>query len=192
MGLRKRCAGAALPLPLRRLGAALLEAQMWCFGCDVRSAHGNLLVQYGFRRVASPDPRFHSAYEHDNGLKLWSWGLWMSKNSGSLYVPRQHFELFYTPCVVTPRIWQPNDLPEMLAGPAAVEDHPAWLLLGALCDAVCAYEMWICETLGSAYRQQAIDSQPAPRARKDISAQNLVSHWQCISAGVTPCPVRIV
>jgi hypothetical protein len=185
MGLGKRRNGAPLPLPLRRLGSHLLEVQMWCFGCDVRSAQGNLLMQYGFRRVASPEPRFHSAYEHENGLKLWSWGMWMCQNGGSLYVPRQRFELFYTPCVVTPRIWQPNDLPETLTVPAPLGNHPVRLLLGALCDAVCAYETWLCETLGSAYRQRAIDSQPAARASKDIRAQYLVSHWQSISAGVT-------
>src|SRR5687768_12975270 len=48
-----------LPKALEKQGEALLEQQMWCWGCDVRRQEGNLLLAYGCERRASPDSRYH-------------------------------------------------------------------------------------------------------------------------------------
>lgn len=51
-----------LPPKVQHTANALMEQQMWCWGCDVRRADGNLLMLYGAEKRPSPEPRFHSAY----------------------------------------------------------------------------------------------------------------------------------
>jgi hypothetical protein len=180
----KKPRGYALPSAVRKVGACLLDVQMWCFGRDVLSQHGNLLLAYGFRRQPSPDARFRSRYEHDSGWQLWSWGLWISQMGASLYLPRQRFELFYMPCAARPQIWQPEHLPPVRAPHGLDEVAQALTLFEQLCGAVAAYEAWVQSTVGQAYRQQTIEQHPSYRHYRHINAESLVGQWQSISSGV--------
>ncbi len=184
MASKKKQVGHALPAPVRKLGAALVDVQMWCFGRDVLSPHGNLLLAYGFRKHPSPDARFHSTYQHANGWQLWSWGLWISQTGGSLYLPRRRFELFYMPCAAQPLIWQPEDLSKLQAPRAADELAHALTLYKALCEAIIAYERWVQRQFGAAYRQQTIEQHPAYRHYQHLNAESLICQWQSISSGV--------
>lgn len=184
MASKKKQVGYALPLAVRRIGEALLDVQMWCFGRDVLSREGNLLLTYGFCKQPSPDPRFHSAYQHPSGWQLWSWGLWISQIGGSLYLPRQRFELFYMPCAAQPLAWQPDALPSVYAPTDPSEVAQALALYTALCDAIVRYERWVQATMGTAYRQQTIEQHPSYRHYRHIDAATLIRQWQSISSGV--------
>ncbi len=183
MAAKKKHVGYALPAGVRKVGAMLLDVQMWCFGRDVVSKHGNLLLAYGFHKQPSPDARFHSLYQHDSGWQLWSWGLWIGQTGGSLYLPRQRFELFYMPCAAQPLIWQPDDLPHVQAPCDAAELAHALALYNALCSAIVAYERWVQSVVGVAHRQQTIEQHPSYRHYRHLNAESLICQWQSISSG---------
>ncbi|MCS7071280.1 MAG: hypothetical protein NZM00_07225, partial [Anaerolinea sp.] len=106
-----------LPDELLRLGPALIDAQMWCLGCDVRHPAGNLLCAYGLERRPSPDPRFHSAYMQVGAdgwaITLWGWGIWTAApDHGSLFISRDRLRLAWTPrAEPVPQAWTADDLP---------------------------------------------------------------------------------
>ena len=102
---RHHVAGLLLKLPegVFKTGIGLIDQEMWCWGCDVRRAEGNLLTQYGFTKRPSPEPRYHSAYTlygviPDGTLTLWGWGLWIAApERGSLFISRDRFRVRWIP-----------------------------------------------------------------------------------------------
>jgi hypothetical protein len=68
-----------LPEPVRRHGAELLHLQCWLWGCDIRRAGGNLLLEYGFSRQRPPSGAVGSsaylmALESGTHVVLWGFG----------------------------------------------------------------------------------------------------------------------
>ncbi len=117
----------SLPAAVRASGEALLDQQMWCWGCDVRRAEGNLLAEYGCTKRPSPDPRFHSAYTFPNALPGGALTLWG---------------------------WQERDLSP---GGGQIELLCAYTLLCAACRWIADYEGWVMRCCKPWYRAQAIE-----------------------------------
>ena len=65
---------------VQRFAAALLDQQMWCWGCDIRHGEGNVLLQYGFSRWRPPEGTLGStAYQLEappsRQVVLWGFGV---------------------------------------------------------------------------------------------------------------------
>lgn len=158
-----------LPKALEKWGEALLEQQMWCWGCDVRRQEGNLLLAYGCEQHPSPDPRFHSAYSYqlcaDCVLTLWGWGIWMAREgTGSMFLSRSRFRVSYTPEVhLYPQAWQEDDLPSVKSprDPAA-QTNTRCLLVKAIAW-MGDYEHWLACHIEPHYREATVAAWPQRR-----------------------------
>jgi hypothetical protein len=179
-----------LPAVVRASGEALLDQQMWCWGCDVRRASGNLLTQYGCIKRSSPDPRFHSAYTRQDvlpggALTLWGWGVWIAApDHGSLFVSRNRFTVRWLPHVdIAPIAWQERDLP---LGCTLHDPSDALSLLCAACRWIADYEGWVMGCCNPSYRAQALEAWPARRRFKGgVSAEHMATQWNEMSRALS-------
>ncbi len=190
MGKRNRhhAAGLLLKLPegISKTGIGLIDQQMWCWGCDVRRAEGNLLIEYGFTKRPSPEPRYHSAYTlcgviPDGALTLWGWGLWIAApERGSLFISRDRFRVRWIPeADLAPSAWQERDLPR---GCVDIRVSDAYLLLHAAFLWIAAYERWVAESVELCYRASTLSAWPQRRRFKgDISTEQIADQWEAIA-----------
>ncbi len=193
MGKRNRhhAAGLLLKLPdgVSKIGIGLIDQQMWCWGCDVRRAEGNLLTQYGFIKRPSPEPRYHSAYTlysviPDGALTLWGWGLWIAApERGSLFISRDRFRVrWIAQPDLCPLAWQEHNLPR---GSADVRLTDALFLLREAVLWIARYEKWVGAHCDPTYRTRAIDTWPQRRQFKGgISSEKVADQWEAIAAGL--------
>lgn len=178
-----------IPSALHKLSEALLDQQMWCWGCDVRRASGNLLLAYGFEQRPSPNPRFHSAYTvritSSCTLTLWGWGLWVAApERGSVFASRDRFRVRWTPQTdLAPLAWQERDLPR---GSADVRLMDALFLLREAALWIAGYERWVGAHCDPDYRPRAIDAWPQKRQFKGgISSEKVADQWETIADKLT-------
>lgn len=177
-------------LALRKLGAPLLDLQMWCWGCDVRRQEGNLLTAYGLTRLPSPEPRYRSAYTcglcENCRLTLWAWGLWLADPQfGSLYLSRSRFQIRTSGTAhPQPNAWNENALPATAAPQTEAEWHASFQLFAAVCAWVGAYEQWVTAATERGYREAAAASWPQRRCYPQFTAQagEPVGAWSQLSA----------
>lgn len=186
MGKRNRhhAAGLHLKLPngVSRTGIGLIDQQMWCWGCDVRRAEGNLLIQYGFTKRSAPEARYHSAYTlygviPDGALTLWGWGLWIAApERGSLFISRDRFRVQWIRHTdLAPSAWQERDLPR---GCADIRFSDAYLLLHAAFLWIAAYERWVVAVHEQSYRARTIEVYPQRRRFKGgVAAERMSAQW---------------
>ncbi|MBK8031816.1 MAG: hypothetical protein IPK17_20500 [Chloroflexi bacterium] len=186
MGKRNRqhAGGRLLNLPddIFKTGIGLIDQQMWCWGCDVRRAEGNLLTQYGFIKRPAPEPRYHSAYTlyeaiPDGALTLWGWGLWIAApERGSLFIGRDRFHVRWIPETdLAPSAWLERDLP---SGCADTRFSDAYLLLHAAFLWIAAYEHWVVEVHEQSYRARTIEAYPQRRRFKGgVLAERMSAQW---------------
>jgi len=172
------------PGDVSRLGPALIDEQMWCWGCDVRHRDGNLLRAYGLVQRPSPEPRFHSAYTEidaaGRAINLWGWGIWTAApESGSLFISRDRLKLRWTPIYdAAPQAWTADDLPLPATSVSSGITAAAISLLRWTFLWIAAYERWLVARMGIAYRAGAVDAWPQRRRfRGGIPAEELAAAW---------------
>ena len=173
---------------LRQRAAALLDQQMWCWGCDVRRSAGNLLLAYGAEKRPASEPRLHSAYSFrlgtDAALNLWGWGVWIaSQGCGSVFVSRAKFRVRYTAQLDrTPQAWRECDLPPTRTDLTADELRAVGVLLSEMCRWISAYESWLGTQFGRSYRQQAIAAWPERKHYSGgVDAAEMAASWIALS-----------
>ena len=176
-----------IPVPAStcRKAEALLDQQMWCWGCDVRREQGNLLLAYGGERHPAPNGRSSSAYHwHLPGggsLVLWGWGIWTScAGKGSLYLSRSPFRLRYGASVTEhPKAWCEKDLPPLPGPTGSQEQKQAVNLLVELTNWIEHYERWIAEITLPGYRPGTIEAWPRGRRYKGgVAAAEMGDAWE--------------
>lgn len=172
-----------LPLPAKaqRLGRDLLDQQMWCWGCDVRRAEGNLLLHYGFTRQRPPEGKTgSSAYtfqdQTGHNLILWGFGLFYSEfERGNLFLKRYEFKPRLALASTLPTgAYMADQLPVCRSPHTAEEGHLAIHLLAAALHWLGAYERWVMETQGVSYRQGCIRSW---HQKSVIRAEEIAATW---------------
>ncbi|NDJ62583.1 MAG: hypothetical protein GYB67_15755 [Chloroflexi bacterium] len=175
----------------------LLEQQMWCWGCDVCRAQGNLLLAYGAEKRPSPDARHHSAYafqtDKDAVLNLWGWGIWLAhRRQGSLFISRSRFRVRYSPEVLqVPEAWQARDLPPMIGARDDKEAGYAADLLAAALKWIGDYERWLCSQVEVDYRERILKTWPQRKRHKGgIPAAEMPTRWLELSAKIAKEPLR--
>ncbi len=177
-----------LPKAVERQGEALLEQQMWCWGCDVRRQEGNLLLTYGCERYPSPDPRFHSAYAStlcaDCVLTLWGWGIWIAREgTGSIFLSRSRFRVSYTPEVhLHPQAWQSGDLPSAKRPCDPVAQMNTRCLLAKTITWIGDYEHWLACHTEPAYRETVLAAWPQRRRyRGGTAGSAMTTAWNTLA-----------
>jgi hypothetical protein len=172
---------------VRRRGQALLDQQMWCWGCDARSL-GNLLLAYGFERRPSVQPHENSAYtvvlSPSASLTLWGFGLLYACDAlGSILLLRARFDPRYAPEVhKTPAAWSTRQLPSFRRPhPPDEADRMRQLCVGAL-GQVAAYERWLVQRTPQDYRANAVQAWPQRRSLKGVPAGQMADAWDDVAA----------
>lgn len=176
---------AILSPETRRLGAVLLDQQMWCWGRDICHPDGNLLVEYGFVRLAAPQQagkgRIASAYQLSRPagiLTLWGFGLWYSAGAG-IFLRRYDFRPRMADCPAAPLIWRVDELPA-LRMPAESEAAIARALLAQAAARISAYETWVAQRAGRDYRRRTVENFPN-RRKGFISAEAMAAQWNALA-----------
>jgi hypothetical protein len=182
--LTKTRSSIRLPADLNRSSAALMDQQMWCWGCDVRRTAGNLLLAYGADKRSSPDPRYQSAYTFRTithiALTLWGWGLWCAcSDKGSLFVSRSHLRLRYSRTVtLTPDAWRERDLPATVNVQGETTTRTAYVLLADALQWIGHYEYWLRDQVEPDYRERVIARWPQCRQYKGVvPAAEMADRW---------------
>lgn len=167
----------------RKLGERLLDQQMWCFGCDIRRAAGNLLLAYGFTRQRPPTGCSGSndyALTLADGVqvRLWGFGCLWAEPAVSVFLRRYEFAPRVPGAPVPAVVWSPACLPPAprprqpervrLAVPALVR------LLHWLAD----YEAWVATTCGAEYRATCVQTWNKPHP---LPAETMSAHWRALA-----------
>ncbi len=174
-----------LPLPahIRRRGADLLHLQCWLWGCDIRRAEGNLLLEYGFGRQRPPaNSAGSSAYllsvAPDATIVLWGFGAFCGNPAdGGVYLKRYEFSPLYIPTLNTQRLpWLPDQVCAAALPPSPDVQQQMHHAFIALLEWIIRYEIWVLETCGLAYRRQCASSWTKQPFR--VQVEHLVEEWQ--------------
>jgi len=180
-----------IPNHSQQTAKMLIDQQMWCWGCDVRRAEGNLLLLYGADKRPSPNPRYSSAYvfqlEGQAIINLWGWGVWLACPSlGSLFIARSRFNVFYTPEVIPiPDVWCKRDLPPMGLTESTVNLTHTHNLLAKALSWIGNYEVWVNTQAISDYRERVLTKWPQKRRYKGgIPAPEMAEQWFKLSTSV--------
>jgi len=173
---------------LKLRAAALLDQQMWCWGCDVRRAAGNLLLAYGAQKRPALEQRLHSAYSFHLGagaaLTLWGWGIWAARQGcGSVFVSRAGFHVRCTAqAELLPQAWRECDLPPTRTAVSADELSAVGVLLFDTCRWIAQYESWLATHIEPAYRERTIAAWPErKRHRGGVPAVEMAASWIALS-----------
>lgn len=173
----------SLPRAIRKHGAALLDQQMWLFGCDIRRPEGNALLEYGFRRIRPPQTESASSrYElHLNEGKtvlLWAFGIYYAEaeSSDGLFLRRYEF---------SPRLmdspgpaWKPEDLPPLRLPASEAENCRMRALLQNVLRWLADYERWALERLGVPYRAACLAAWPK---RVTLTPEETPQAWRTLA-----------
>lgn len=181
-----------LPPPLRQRCARQLDQQMWCWGRDIQWTTGNLLLNYGFKRIPSPDPRFHSRYEWaGNGvhLALWGFGVWFGRSElGSIFLKRFDFRPLYSDQQHAPDIWKPESLSDGFRAVQPASAGTISSLLTALMHTVAAYETWTLVRMGEPSRLRILEAWP-DRRRGCTPPAVVPAEWERLAAQISQLPL---
>jgi len=157
-GSKATHSSAVVPSRLVKRGGKLLHQQCWCWGQDIRSPLGNLLMTHGFerRRPPSTDDGQATCYVLQTStqatVRLWGFGL--------AYAPRRGAAIFagryrFAPTPLPRRssmhnVWNGAGVPDAI--PTAAIAPPAWWTMVAAMRWIAGYERWILAAAGEGWR----------------------------------------
>ena len=182
--LAKQSAYLLLPAQARNLAPKLLDQQLWCWGCDIRRAEGNLLSAYGLVKLSAPEGvKQSSAYTlcFVNGaqITLWAFGVFYgAPERGGIFVKRGGFTALYTPAQRLPTTrWcaAPQGAPPDTAQACAHTVH----LLAALSAWIADYEAWIARQTSPDYRAACVEAWFAHK--RAVAAEAMIEAWLSIA-----------
>lgn len=172
-----------LPEPIRRCGAELLHLQCWLWGCDIRRAEGNLLLEYGFLRQRPPSGAVgSSAYlttlESGAHVVLWGFGAFHGDpTEGGIYLKRYEFTPVWTAPLNVQRLpWLPDQIRPATSPLEPETRQQMHRQFVALLAWIAQYEMWVHNTFGLAHRHRCAEESTKHSFR--IAIERLVEEWQ--------------
>lgn len=171
-------------------GAELMHQQCWCWGQDIQRPGGNLLLSYGFERSRPPEGvRGSSRYciaSEESVLVLWGFGAgYAVKSCGSIYVNRYCFvPRWACEATVWSTVWQPEQLAMWTRPCTRRQVRRSRRLLRAMIRRFAAYELWVLETQGVAYRQATL----AHWTHTSIPADRMAAEWELLARHVEEPP----
>lgn len=190
-GVRSRRVRAlwALPARVRWRGEALLHQQCWYWGCDVRRAEGNLLLEYGFEQTRPPETvRGSTTYRLEvsdgdrsgRSLTLWGFGLCYAndRHGDGVFLRRLEFEpKLASEVALTRPLWTLDQLSPELRLPRGREEQARALeLVAEACALVERYEDWVTSVCGATYRRTCA----ASFRHSAFGADEVTAEWGAI------------
>ncbi len=164
-----------------KLGAELLDIEMWCWGRDIIRKSGNTLLEYGFTRGRPPEGIMGSSrYSLDLGrgsrIVLWGWGVVHHTDAEGVFLRRYKFD----PKLTASRDellarWSPEYIPGLRDPGSFEECRLTKRLLINLIQWIGEYERWIQDRLGVEYRRDCVKARRKPTR---IKAEQLPSLWE--------------
>lgn len=155
----------SIPHKVRKQGTALLDQQMWCFGCDIRRKDGNALLEFGFTRERPPEGvKGSSQYalrldQQGARLVLWAFGIYFGiESQGGLLLRRYEFSPRLLPDPGS--AWKSEDLPNPHLPNCETEIERVRALLPAALRWLADYEEWALAHLGAEYRAHCLAAWP--------------------------------
>ena len=163
----------------------LFDQQIWCWGQDILSRQGNLLVRYGVVQVHPPAPikkkGCPSIYEaplpDEGGIVLRGFGVFIGmRNRGGLILRRYSAEPGLTQgCSLAKPPWFPGDLPRTRAPKSVPNRRRALHLLQTLFEWIHQYETWVAREVGI---QERVKNLKARDAKPAVEATFMASSWK--------------
>lgn len=161
-------------------GAILLHHECWCWGCDIRRKEGNLLLKYGFERMAPAEgqmgtSRYELAFAGTEKLALWGFGLGCCDlELGTIYLNRYQFSPRITVSTDWSRIWREADIEGLRPPDAGVEQACVTLLMRQAVRWIIHYETWVRQTCGRDYRRCCLDEWP----QRSLADDEILAAWK--------------
>jgi hypothetical protein len=165
--------------------AATFNLQMWCFGCDIRGAEGNLLRSYGFVCYKPPSNTYGSSHYilelgkqtklHLLGfaiaLKVADWGLLLRRYERT---PR-----LFENQPISQGLHRPHQLPHTFSPSHESEQREATRLLMRLAQELYRYETFIEGTASTSFQRLRLST--APRRSNPLCPIHLRQAWQTLA-----------
>lgn len=177
--------GWCYPRPVQRFAEKLLDQQLWCWGRDILSPNGNLLMDRGFERhrEKDSDSKKSTCYRLDDGerhVALWGFGIFYGERElGGLFIRRFGFSpVWYVGGVLKLGIHAPQKLPPSSRPKGTDEWARAHELSSRMMEWIADYESELLESVGLEYRQECI----ADWLRPITSAEGTPDAWRSLAA----------
>jgi len=190
---RFACLPAALPEAWIRRAGRLFHDQCWCWGRDVERAEGNLLVEYGFRRIATPEGRTF-AYDLEcagERVVLAGAGLCYSAAGSTQAALIGRYDVrprLILRCEVDTAKWAAVGVNVFQSVGARDEQSllGRLLLIGSL-RWIAGYEAWVRQLTGVEYRTGCLASWP----QASVSADRIVEQWEALIVELEAARARL-
>ena len=176
--------------------ASLLNQQIWCWGQDILSSKGNLLVRHGFQRTEKPaGSNFASLYRlelpPESRVILRGFGVFFGDNRwGGVFLRRFDFKPQLTPSSDFSRPpWSVEDLPPLVS-PREDRVRDCQHLLLELTDWIHQYESWIAEKVGLDYRAETL--LPWSEKNDSVPPEQMADAWRMLGAAVSDHPEHFI
>lgn len=163
----------------REYGCRAFHLEFWLLGQDIRHPSGNLLLEYGFQRVPSPNKadgssRYSRHLPTGATLSIWGFGLVCAKPTlGAVYVNRYRVAPQYRRAPFgTASIFNPMQIPPGHVPKCGVAWDKARMLMSQGLEELAAYERWVERRFGRDYRRQQVPF--APELARDVSNPRIV------------------
>ncbi|MDX2140744.1 MAG: hypothetical protein SF123_21855 [Chloroflexota bacterium] len=164
----------------KRQGAALLDQQFWCWGCDIRHEE-NLFLSYGFIQTrASKDcggTHYTICPACGGVLRLWGGtAVYVDEQLGALMIKRYDFEPRLLPSLIVPDL-----LPEKGVLPTTSTDFARCsALVAAVWGWIADYERWVLDAFGLPHRTRSVNAWK-PNATLLIAPEAMAASWDALA-----------
>ena len=166
-----------------KLGKALFDQQLWCFGQDIR-APGNLLLACGMEQHRPPrcvpgGPQYLLQRPDLHMIALWGFGAVIRHpEKGALLLRRYTFSPRYRTEMTLPyAAWTHGALPPFARPRDADALQCMLFLLRALLDWFSEYETWVLQSAGAAHRENCLRNWHRKQA---CDPQRIPDAWRCL------------
>lgn len=166
---------------LHQRAIGLLDQQLWCWGRDIARPEGNVLLGLGMCRYRSSDSGHdRSAYTGrvagDGVVWLWGFGvLFCLPDRGGVFLRRYGFDPLLVEHPPERPVFGPEELHNTVHPSTARQRATAAGLVRAAAGWMAAYEHWIKEKFGLAYRESTLAARSKPAA---VPAGDMASAWE--------------
>lgn len=156
----------------------LLDQQMWLWGCDIKHPQGNLLTEYGFRRIPNPDPSssnssvYRLELDRHSRVILRGFAVFFGKDFlGGLLFKRFDSQPYRTPATDLADLpFTKFDLPTL--GRYGDESQEFCQLASGLFQWIANYDSWVKENFGTGYIEDCLKSRGKQPAVPAIQAES--------------------
>ena len=169
-----------------KMGQLLMHQQCWCWGQDIRSVAGNVLLSNGFQRSRPPDRSLGSTRYALRlpTAALWLWGfgvVYEDRAYGAIYLNRYSFRPAYSERPFRENdMWNPQQVADSFTpSPLSARDAAA-VLTGSLLLWIASYEEGILQCAGLSYRRATLLNWHEPA----ILPECVPAEWKALARSV--------